>query len=77
MVNRSRDAEVQRILVKTASFGPDLCVARDWAVKAIFAVGNYGEIFQRHIGKNTPLRLNRGLNQLWSRGGLLYAPPFR
>ena len=41
------------------------------------AVGNYGEIFNRHLGPNTPLRMERGLNRLWTNGGLLYSPPFR
>jgi len=41
------------------------------------AVGNYGELFERHLGPATPLGLERGLNQLWSRGGLHIAPPFR
>ena len=49
----------------------------DWAVKAIKEVGNYGEIFERNVGKNTPLGLARGLNQLWSKGGIPYAPPIR
>ena len=49
----------------------------DWAVKAIEAVGNYGEFFERNVGKNTPLGLVRGLNQLCSKGGILYAPPIR
>ncbi len=46
-------------------------------MRTISAVGNYGEIFERNIGKNTPLGLDRGLNQLWSKGGILYAPPVR
>jgi general L-amino acid transport system substrate-binding protein len=77
MASGSKDPEVQRMLGKTGSFGSDLGVSRDWAVKAISAVGNYGEIFERHIGVNTPLRLDRGQNQLWNKGGLLYAPPVR
>ena len=60
---------------QTGFFGPDPGLSRDWAVRAISAVGGHGEIFKRHRGKNTPLRLNRGPNRLWSRGGLLHAPP--
>ncbi len=75
--NSSKDPEVQRLLGKTGSVAKDLGYDSDWAVKAIKAVGNYGEIFERNIGKNTPLALARGLNQLWSKGGILYAPPVR
>ena len=49
----------------------------DWAKNVIMAVGNYGEIFERHIGENTPIGLARGLNAQWTDGGLMYAPPFR
>ena len=49
----------------------------DWAYNIIKQVGNYGEIFERNVGEKTPLGLARGLNQLWSKGGLLYAPPIR
>ena len=49
----------------------------DWAKNAIAAVGNYGEIFDRNVGPNTPLKLERGLNALWKDGGILYSAPFR
>ena len=49
----------------------------EWAYSIIKAVGNYGESFERNVGLKTPLQLARGLNDLWSRGGLLYAPPIR
>ena len=48
-----------------------------WAYNAIKAVGNYGEVFERNIGESTPIGLARGLNALWSDGGLQYAPPVR
>ena len=48
-----------------------------WAYQAVSAVGNYGEIFERHLGKDSPLKIDRGLNRLWSDGGLMYAPPVR
>ena len=48
-----------------------------WAYQAIAAVGNYGEVFERHLGKDSPLKIDRGLNRLWSDGGLMYAPPAR
>jgi general L-amino acid transport system substrate-binding protein len=49
----------------------------NWAVNAISAVGNYGEIFDRHLGESTPIGLARGLNAQWTEGGLQYAAPFR
>ena len=48
-----------------------------WAYQAVSAVGNYGEVFERHLGKDSPLKIDRGLNRLWSDGGLMYAPPLR
>jgi general L-amino acid transport system substrate-binding protein len=48
-----------------------------WAYQAVSAVGNYGEIFERHLGKGSPLKIDRGLNRLWNDGGLMYAPPAR
>ena len=53
----------------------ELGLRPDWAVQAIRAVGNYGEMFERNVGANSPLRLERGLNRLWTQGGLMYAPP--
>ena len=49
----------------------------DFAYRIIKHIGNYGESFERHIGKNTPIGLARGLNQQWNKGGMLYAAPFR
>jgi general L-amino acid transport system substrate-binding protein len=48
-----------------------------WVVGVISAVGNYGEIFERNVGPDTDLGLDRGLNQLWTDGGIIYAPPYR
>jgi general L-amino acid transport system substrate-binding protein len=73
----TKDPEVQRLLGVTGSVHTDLGLDADWAMKAIKAVGNYGEIFERNVGKKTPLALERGLNQLWSKGGILYAAPVR
>lgn len=70
------DPEVQRLLGFQGTLGPDMGLGKDWALNAIAAVGNYGEIFDRHLGPKTPLNLERGLNQLWNKGGLLYSPPF-
>jgi len=57
--------------------GTNLGLENDWVVDVLTAVGNYGEIFERNVGPNTPLGLDRGLNNLWTEGGLLYAPPYR
>lgn len=74
---KSSNPAKQRLLGTTGSLGPDTGLSADWALKAIQAVGNYGEIFNRNIGPKTRLGLKRGLNQLWSKGGILYAPPAR
>jgi general L-amino acid transport system substrate-binding protein len=52
-------------------------LVNDWLVKVIEGVGNYAEIFERNLGQNTPLDLSRGMNALWTQGGLLYAPPMQ
>jgi general L-amino acid transport system substrate-binding protein len=71
------DPEIQRLLGATGTFGEDMGIGPDWAVKSLETVGNYGEIFERNMGMDTPIRLERGLNRLWSDGGLIYAPPVR
>ena len=73
----SKDPEILRLLGVEGSQGEELGLSKDWAYKIIKQVGNYGEIFERNIGKNTPIGLARGLNDLWTRGGLQYSPPFR
>ena len=77
MADSSTDPTIRGLLGKSGSFGQDLGLNNDWALNAIKAVGNYGEVFERNIGKNTPLGLERGLNALWTDGGLQYAPPIR
>ena len=73
----STDPVVMRLLGKSEDTGKHLGLDRDWLVRAIKAVGNYGEIFERNVGEKTPVGLPRGKNRLWSDGGLLYAPPVR
>ena len=68
---------VLRLLGAEGSFGESLGLSNDWAYNIVKQVGNYGESFERHVGPNTPLKISRGLNALWSEGGLLYAPPIR
>ena len=73
----SDNPEVKRLLGTEGNLGGMLGLEKDWAANAIKAAGNYGEIFDRNIGPNTPIALERGLNALWSEGGLIYSPPFR
>jgi general L-amino acid transport system substrate-binding protein len=77
MVKDSKDPVVQRILGTSEDTGKLLGLDKDWAYRAIKAVGNYGEIFERNVGPNSPLKLPRGANNLWSKGGFMYAPPVR
>jgi len=72
-----KDPEVNRMLGTEGEYGAMMGLSKDWAVHAIKAGGNYGELFERYIGVNTPIGLDRGLNQLWSKGGILYSPPYR
>ena len=74
---RSERAEIRRLLGVTGDHGPMMGLDRRWAYNAVRAVGNYGEIFERNLGAGSPLRLPRGVNDLWTRGGLMYAPPIR
>jgi general L-amino acid transport system substrate-binding protein len=60
-----------------AGFGTGIGLDEEWIVYVIKAVGNYGEIFERNVGTNTPLKIARGVNALWKNGGLQYAPPIR
>jgi general L-amino acid transport system substrate-binding protein len=73
----SEDPTVKRLLGVTPGMGKSLNLDEKWAYNAIKLVGNYGEIYDRNVGKDSPLKLERGLNDLWTRGGLQYAPPIR
>ncbi|MFO1132567.1 MAG: amino acid ABC transporter substrate-binding protein [Hyphomicrobiales bacterium] len=72
---KSKNASVRRLLGLEGADGTAMGLDADWAARTIKAVGNYGEIFDRNLGPNTPLAINRGINALWNKGGLLYAPP--
>lgn len=74
---KSKNASVRRLLGAEGSSGTELGLDDDWAVRALKATGNYGEIFDRNLGPQTPLAIARGINALWNAGGLLYAPPLR
>lgn len=69
--------DVSRLLGGEGDYGKDLNLPKDWAVQIIRQVGNYGEMFERNVGAGSPLKIERGLNALWNKGGLQYAPPVR
>lgn len=73
----SQNPEIRRLLGKSGDFGNSIGLDNRWAYWAIKAVGNYGEIFDRNIGRNSQLNLPRGVNALWTHGGLMYSPPIR
>jgi general L-amino acid transport system substrate-binding protein len=77
MAGGTDNPEINRLLGSEGEFGAMVGLDKDWAVHAIVAGGNYGEIFERHVGTDTPIALERGLNAQWTDGGILYAPPFR
>jgi general L-amino acid transport system substrate-binding protein len=74
---QSANPEIKRFLGGEGDLGKQLGLSNDFMVRAIKAVGNYGEIYERNVGATSPLKLDRGLNQLWTDGGLMYSPPFR
>jgi general L-amino acid transport system substrate-binding protein len=73
----STDPAVQRLLGSGEDMGKLLGLDREWLLRALRATGNYGEIFERNVGQGSALKLPRGANNLWSKGGLMYAPPIR
>jgi general L-amino acid transport system substrate-binding protein len=74
---KSDKPEVKRVLGTDGNFGEQLGLTKDWVVRIIKAVGNYGESFDRNVGASSPLGIARGLNALWNKGGIQYAPPIR
>jgi general L-amino acid transport system substrate-binding protein len=77
MAKSSTVPAIQRLLGASGELGARLNLDNKWLVLAIKAGGNYGEIFERNVGKASPLKLDRGLNATWSKGGLMYAIPFK
>jgi general L-amino acid transport system substrate-binding protein len=73
----SEDPTIQRLLGVAGDMGRQMGLSDDWAYQIVKQVGNYGEIYKRNVGPNTPLGLERGPNALWTDGGLMYAMPFR
>jgi len=77
MAKSSPSPAVQRLLGTSGELGSRLGLDNKWLLQAIKAGGNYGEIFERNVGSTSPLKLERGLNATWSKGGLMYAIPFK
>lgn len=73
----SKDPNIQRLLGTSEDMGKLLGLDKDWAYRIVKQVGNYGESFDRNMGEKSPLKLPRGVNNLWNNGGLMYAPPVR
>lgn len=73
----SDNPDIQNFLGVEGDLGSQLGLSNDFMVYAITAVGNYGEIYERNVGEESELGIDRGLNQLWTEGGLMYSPPFR
>ncbi|MDR6670613.1 amino acid ABC transporter substrate-binding protein [Rhizobium sp. 1399] len=78
-MKNSPNPDIKRFLGVEADtkIGTDLGLTNDWAYNIIKTVGNYGEVFEKNIGQGSPLKISRGLNALWNKGGIQYAPPVR
>ena len=76
-MTKSTNPDVKRFVGTEGNYGEQLGLAKDWAVKIVKEVGNYGESFDRNVGEGSPLKIARGLNRLWTKGGIQYAPPIR
>ncbi len=76
-MTKSTNPEIKRFVGTEGNYGEQLGLTKDWAVRIIKLVGNYGELFERNVGQGSPLKIERGLNKLWNKGGIQYAPPVR
>jgi len=76
-MTKSTNPDIRRILGKEGEFGKGMGLGGDWAYQVIKQVGNYGEIFEKNVGSGSRINIARGLNSLWNKGGLQYAPPIR
>jgi general L-amino acid transport system substrate-binding protein len=74
---KSKKPDVMRLVGTEGDYGEELGLTKDWAARIIRHVGNYGEVYERNVGAGSKLGIPRGLNQLWSAGGIQYAPPIR
>jgi general L-amino acid transport system substrate-binding protein len=74
---KSTKPDVKRLVGTEDNHGEQIGLTKDWAVRIVRHVGNYSEVFERNIGNSSRLAIPRGLNSLWSNGGIQYAPPIR
>ena len=74
---RSTSPDVKRLVGTEGGFGEQLGLKNDWAASLVRLVGNYAEVYERNVGVNSSLAIPRGLNELWTMGGIQYAPPMR
>jgi len=74
---KSPQPEIKRMLGTEGTYGEQLGLTKDWVVRIVKHVGNYGEVFDRNVGTGSKLGITRGLNRLWTKGGIQYAPPIR
>jgi general L-amino acid transport system substrate-binding protein len=74
---KSTKPEMKRVFGTDGNLGEQLGLTKDWVIRIVKAVGNYGEAFDRNVGAGSKLGIARGLNQLWNKGGIQYAPPIR
>jgi general L-amino acid transport system substrate-binding protein len=74
---KSSQPDIKRLLGTEGVYGEQLGLAKDWVVRIVKLVGNYGEVFERNVGAGSALGISRGLNRLWTNGGIQYAPPIR
>lgn len=77
LAKSTKNPDIARLLGVEGEYGKDLKLNKDWVVQIVKQVGNYGEIFDRNVGASSELKIERGLNALWNKGGLQYAPPVR
>jgi general L-amino acid transport system substrate-binding protein len=77
MMKTSTSPDVRRLLGVDDSFGQSIGLTNDWAANAIKKVGNYSEIFEKNLGPSSPLKIDRGINKLWNKGGIMYPIPIR
>ncbi|HEY0223072.1 MAG TPA: amino acid ABC transporter substrate-binding protein [Pseudolabrys sp.] len=76
-MTKSDNPDIKRFVGTEGNYGEQLGLGKDWAVNIVRLVGNYGEVFDANVGQGSPLKIERGLNKLWSKGGIQYAPPIR
>jgi general L-amino acid transport system substrate-binding protein len=74
---KSTKPDVRRLVGTEGNFGEQLGLTKDWAARIVKQVGNYGEVFDRNVGPGSKLGISRGINRLWTKGGIQYAPPIR